>query len=109
MCYGGAESTIQTDGVDNVSIAILTKVNELLERNGISPCEVVAAIHEADAGASRLSFEVPPQNELQMDKFERVLAALGLSADNTSLIGEDADIYARLQAAVNRSPKVRSR
>lgn len=95
--------------MDNVSIAILTKVNELLDRHGINPCEVVAGLHDTEGGATRLSFEVPPQRASQDDKFERVLGALGLSSGNNSLIGEDPDIYARLQSAVNRSPKVRSR
>lgn len=95
--------------MDNVSIAILTKVNELLERHGLNPCEVVAALHSTDSGNTRLSFEVPPQDDRQMDNFERVLAALGLSGDNTSLIGDDTEMYTRLQLAVNRSPKARPR
>ena len=95
--------------MDNVSIAILTKVNELLERHGINPCEVVAAIHDAAHGTTRLSFEVHPPSGPQGDKFERLLTSLGLTPGTGELIGEDADIYSKLKAAIDRAPKPRPR
>lgn len=94
--------------LNNNTVAILTKVNELVERYGVSACDMVIALHDAPGGNTRLSVEVLP-DDARHRGLDKAMRAMGLSPETTSLIGSDQEIYARLKEAVRLAPKAKSR
>ena len=98
--------------LDNVNIAVLTKVNELAERHGLKPYDFVATFNfEEDAKRTRhvLDFEVPASgNALREERFDKMLRDLGIVAnDRASLIGKPSQIIEALDQALNISPRPR--
>lgn len=94
--------------MNNISIAILTQVNQLLERYGLGACDAVVALYDNMDGTTRLSFEVLPEGDGHA-RGERVMKALGLSPTSTSVVGSDQAIYATLKEATRLAPPRRPR
>ncbi len=94
--------------MDNNTVAILAKTNELLERYGIHPCDVVVTTHyDVQQGTTTLFFETPPGDADAEDRFLRLLSSLGLSDKRLKLVGDDREIYDKLQGALRCAPKAR--
>lgn len=90
----------------NVEIAILTSLNELAARHGLSPLDFSAAFHREAHGRSNLTFYTLPQEEAPLGKFERMLAGLGLTDRETLHIdGTEQQIYDTIQWAIEKAPK----
>jgi hypothetical protein len=96
--------------LDNIDVAILTRLNELAERHGLRPCDFVATVvHDADSGRAALQFEVPAQgNALREQRFEKMLQTLGVDS-NGRLTGGQAKILDALDNALQTTPKPRTR
>jgi len=89
----------------NVEIAILTKLNELAERHGLSPLDISADFHR-QGDKSMLVFYTLPQETVPLDKCERMLAGLGLTDGETLHIeGTEQQIYDTLQWAIEKAPR----
>jgi hypothetical protein len=95
--------------LDNTSIAILTKVNELVERHGINPCDVVITLADEPDGRTCMRFESPPSTAGSLDKFMRVLSMLGLSEHKLELVSSDQELFTILQTAASRTPEAHGR
>jgi hypothetical protein len=92
--------------LDNVSVAILTKVNLLAERHGLNCYDFVASTGRDD-GITSLVFEIPAQgNALRVERFESMLRALNVPGDGC-LKGDDVKIVDALDNAIDRAPKRR--
>jgi hypothetical protein len=91
--------------IDNITVAVLTKVNHLAERYGLKPYDFVAEYHpSASADESELCFTVAPQSESKQKILENLMDALGVNKDGT-LSGTDQTIIDALDNAVRRAPK----
>jgi hypothetical protein len=97
--------------VDNVEIAILTKVNELAERYGIKPYRFCAVVHMNDNPTNiTLQFEVPfPGDSAKAKDFDKMLDLIGFGKDTHSLVGSDEKIIDALDDALRRAPRQRPR
>lgn len=96
--------------LDNNSVAILTKINELAERHGVRPCAFVATINTNANLDTVLTFESPAtDNSGIMRGYAKMLDALGLTASTHQLIGSDEEIFAAIEAALRLIPKSRAR
>ncbi len=89
--------------IDNVDIAILTKVNELAERRGIQPYDFIATIQRNEERGYSVVFEVPAVGAREK-QFEKMLDDLG--ADEGQLTGSLETIVAALDRALRQSPRV---
>lgn len=96
--------------LDNVDIAILTKVNELAERHGLKPVDFVATVRgNPDGPGAILAFEVPAQgNALREARFDRMLTDIGVG-EEAQLIASHAQVLERLTGALQKAPKLRPR
>lgn len=92
--------------LDNVEIAILSRLNELAERHGLSPLDFRAVfLHESD-GQSTLRFSDVPDEVVPQDRFARMLAGMGITDDDTlDITGTDQQLYDTLQWAIQQAPK----
>lgn len=91
--------------IDNLEVAILSKVNALAERHGLKPYDFVATFHhDADTDKSQLAFEVPASgNQLREDRFARMLKVLGVTEGELS--GTTAHIIEALDHALENAPR----
>jgi hypothetical protein len=95
--------------IDNLDVAILTKVNDLAERHGFVPTDFVATIQDDDAGRTVLAYETAPDADRDKERrFDAMLDSIGVSKDGT-LVGASEEIYAALTAALAKAPKPRVR
>jgi hypothetical protein len=103
--------------LDNVDIAILTKLNDLAERHGLKPYDFVATVrYQGDPGHEHgkhvLEFEHPASgNALREERFFRMLSALGIRATDergAALEGRPSQIIDALDNALSVAPKPRS-
>jgi hypothetical protein len=100
--------------LENAEIAIITKVNELAERHGLKPYDLVATVSSkyddyTHACNYQLAFEIPAQgNDLRVQRFDKMLADIGVPEDG-QLIGSAATIVDGLDHALSIAPKPRSR
>jgi len=93
--------------LDNISIAILTKVNELAERHGLNPYDFVASVRDVE-GAAILAFEIPASgNRVREDRFDKMLQDLGVNEG--VLKAKCSHIIDALDNALQLSPKPRLR
>jgi hypothetical protein len=91
--------------LDNVSVAILTKVNELAERRGLKPYDFVASVRDVEGGTI-LAFEVPASgNALREERFDKMLQDLGVTEG--VLKAPCGHIIDAIDSALQRSPKSR--
>jgi hypothetical protein len=99
--------------LDNLDLAVLSRVNELAERHGLKPYDFVATTkYEADAkGETRyvLDFEMPAYgNALREERYGRMLKDLGIvPGDRAALSGEPATIIDALDKALQLAPRPR--
>ena len=98
--------------LDNIEIAILTRLNALAERHGLKPYDFVATVHsssEPEEAALTLRFEVFAHgSQLRVERFDRMLADLGaVHGDEAVLAGDAAHVIDALDAALDRAPKPR--
>lgn len=90
--------------VDNVSVALLGAVNELIERYGINPCDVVVTLRHQPGATTRLVFESPPSNDAALVAFENLLHNIGAKGEELCIEGADASLFESLRAALRRAP-----
>jgi hypothetical protein len=97
--------------VDNIDIAILTKLNDLTERHGLKPYDFVATVRQGPNGnGSVLAFETFPAGDDGTNKeFHKLINALGVNQDDGLLQGSDKDIINAIDAALRLTPKPRQR
>jgi hypothetical protein len=89
----------------NIEVAILTKLNELAERHGLSPLDISADLCRQDE-KSKLVFYTLPQETVPLERFERMLAGLGLTDRETLHIeGTEQQIYDTIQWAIEKAPR----
>jgi hypothetical protein len=97
-----------TDVLDNNSVAILTKVNEVAERYGIRPYDFVATVqYDVERHASVLAFETVRDSEKET-LVSKMLERIGVGQDG-ALEGTDKQIIDALDNALQRAPKPRRR
>lgn len=103
--------------LDNLDVAILTKLNDLAERHGLRPYDFVATIRFEEGPGSEdgqhvLEFECPASgNALREERFERMLSSLGVTVTDERgavLAGTPAHIIDALDHALSLAPKPRS-
>jgi hypothetical protein len=96
--------------LDNVKVAIFTKLNELAERHGLKPYDFVAVQKEAPGFKISLQFEVHATgNALKERQYDKMLHSLGISEDGSELQGTDSQIIDALDSALHHAPKRHSR
>ena len=96
--------------LDNVEVAIFTKLNALAERHGLKPYDFVATQKDGEGSEIRLDFEVPPTGDALKEKqYGRMLRALGIPEDDHTLQGSDRHIIDTLDGALEFAPKPRGR
>jgi hypothetical protein len=98
--------------LDNLDVAILTKLNDLAERRGIKPYDFVATLHwDEEEKIHVIRFDVPAAGDrLKEERFEKMLLDLGIVADDrAALKGSAANVVDALDHALSLSPKPRSR
>lgn len=106
---------------DNVTIAIMMKVNELASRYGVEPYDFVAVLkHERIpnpalggaldiTGRTVLAYEVPPSDPSKFERFELMLETLGACDDTGLLVARDEEIIKALNHALDLAPRARGR
>jgi hypothetical protein len=103
--------------LDNVDVAVLTRVNDLAERHGLRPYDFVATIRYEDRpghkpGNHILDFECPASgNGLREERFYRMLSSLGITVTDERgavLEGHPSHIIDALDNALSLAPKPRS-
>ena len=93
--------------LDNFTVALFNKLNELAERYGVKPYEFVATFHDAKENAPpSLDFEVGPKDQQKHTAFEKMLDSIGVDADGR-LSGECDSIYKAIESAILIAPKPR--
>lgn len=91
--------------LDNITVAVLARVNHLAERYGLKPYDFVAEYHpSASPHESELCFTVAPQLESKQKILENMMDALGVNDDGV-LLGTDQKIIDALDNATRRAPK----
>src|SRR6266852_4322196 len=92
--------------LDNIHVAILTKVNELAERHGIKPYDFCAGIHIEDPSRVTLKFEIPVSgNSSKVRSFNKMLDLLGFDEDTHSLTANVEQIVDALDNGLRLAPK----
>src|ERR1700688_4576376 len=97
--------------IDNVDVAVFTKLNELAERYRLKPYHFVSTFQHTDSSSGKMSlcFEVPSTgNALREERFDKMLRAIGVDY-NGQLIGTSAEIIDALDRALDHSPQQRPR
>jgi|SRR5665213_2104783 len=94
--------------LDNVDVAVLTKVNELAERHGLKPYDFIATFKHSEKGYT-LDFECPASgNDLREERFDKMLAAIGITVtDKATLSGKPAQVIDALDNALEHAPRTR--
>lgn len=96
--------------LDNVDVAVLTKLNELADRHGLKPYDFVAAFRwKEDARNHVLTFECPASgNALREERFDNMLTAIGITVtDKADLSGSPEQIIDALDNALEHAPRTR--
>jgi hypothetical protein len=100
--------------LDNVDIAILSKLNDLAERRGLKPYDFVAVygLEGSELKDWVLRFEEPVRgNNLREERYGKMLRDLGIDplAESIELKGTPQTIVDALDHALSISPKPRPR
>lgn len=105
--------------LDNVTIGILTKVNELASRYRLEPTDFIAETKMEEApdpkmgglmsgtGRTILEYTTPPSDPSKMERFEQMLDSLGIN--DGALIATDSEIIKALNHALEIAPRARPR
>ena len=97
--------------MNNVELAILSMVNELAGRYGLSPCEFIARIRSnPETGECTLCYESPVFGDVRREKrfLDMMESAVG-SASSSELTGELDHIYGAINNAIRSAPRQRAR
>lgn len=96
--------------LDNVDVAVLTKVNELADRHGLKPYDFVATFKRGTKGWL-LEFECPASgNDLREERYGKMLTAIGITDGNrAALKGDATKIIDALDNALDLAPRSRHR
>ena len=98
--------------LDNIDVAVLTKVNELAERYGLKPYNFVATFKHDGKESYVLDFECPASgNGLREERYDKMLTAIGIAPgqDSAMLTGNPGQIIDALDNALEHAPRPRSR
>ncbi|MGH7173848.1 MAG: hypothetical protein ACRELG_26500 [Gemmataceae bacterium] len=96
--------------LDNVTLAIFCKLNDLAERHGLKPYDFVVTLKDGPRSEIRLEFEVHPTgNGLKERQYNRMLQSLGIPDDGHILEGTDRHIIDLLDNALQLAPNSRAR
>ena len=101
--------------LDNIDVAVLTKVNELAVRHNLKPYDFVAVFRtETDpAGITQyvLDYELPASgNALRDERYDKMLLDIGIiQGDDAMLTGSHEHIIDALDNALEHAPRSRSR
>lgn len=94
--------------IDSASVAIMTRINDLISRHGLQPTECVATLDSDEQGRRVLCFVAPPVQPTEHMRFRRMLDDLGIPAGETLTIREtDGELCARVDGALARAPRMR--
>ena len=96
--------------LDNVDVAVLTKVNELADRHGLKPYDFVATFGWKEAAHTHvLNFECPASGSSRREKrFDNMLTAIGITVtDKADLSGRPEQIIDALDNALEHAPRTR--
>jgi hypothetical protein len=96
--------------LDNLEVAVLTKLNDLADRYGLKPYDFVATFKHG-AKSWILEFECPASgNDLREERYDKMLTAIGItSGDRAALKGDAAKIIDALDNALDFAPRSRHR
>lgn len=96
--------------LDNIDVAVLTKVNELAERYGLKPYDFLATFKHDGKDSYVLEYEMPASNGLREVRFDKMLTAIGIAPDGHSamLTGSTMQIIDALDNAIEHAPRPRS-
>ncbi len=95
--------------LDNVTVAIFTKLNELAARHGLKPYDFVATQKEGPGAEIMLDFEVHPTGNIRKEqRYHKMLRELGIPDDSHILQGQAHQIIDALDKALQRAPKSRA-
>jgi len=108
---GFKASQTKTIMLDNIDIAILSKVNEVADRYGLKPYDFVATVQPIqDQGKSMLAFEIPAQgNALRESRYRKMIQSIGVDEDTGTLEGSATHIIDALDDALRLAPTERRR
>ena len=98
--------------MDNVDVAVLTKVNELAERYGLKSYDFVAVFRHDEKESFVLDFELPASgNGLREERYDKMLTAIGIAPNQDSAVlnGDPDKIIDALDNALEHAPRSRSR
>ncbi len=100
---------VSTFRLNNVDIAILTKLNELAGRYGIKPYDFVATVNNSMDDITVLVIEVPVQDTPQKTRrFQDLCRMVGMGEGN-ELRGSVNTIIDALDEGIRNAPKLRSK
>lgn len=85
----------------NVEVAIMTSLNELAVRHGLSPLDINAAFYP-QGDKSHLTFY--RLAGIPIGKLERMLTALGTDHETLLIEGSPQEIYDTIQRAIEKAP-----
>ncbi len=96
--------------MDNIDVAILTRVNELALCHGVKPYEFIATLsNDPDTDFYGVAFQIPGEtSDEQRAKVRRMLSSLGVD-DAGILKGGEITVINALDSAIQGAPKPRSR
>jgi len=94
--------------IDNIDIAVFTRLNKLAERHGFKPYDFIATFrHEKGEGTGYvLVFEMPPQDKARQPRFDKMLDDIGIG-DDVALKGSPEEILDALDNALQLAPRPR--
>jgi hypothetical protein len=94
--------------IDNVDVAVFTRLNELAERHGFKPYEFIAGFRpeKGEGTGYVLAFEVPPQGEAREQRFDKMLDDIGVD-DGGAMKGSPKEIFDALDNALLLAPRPR--
>lgn len=108
------------DVIDNLSIALIMKVNELAARYRLDPTDFAAEIKmemrpkpemggRLDmTGNTILEFPGFPTQASKRERFDRMLESLGIS-ETGKMVATDTEIWQALNKALELAPRARRR
>jgi hypothetical protein len=96
--------------MDNVDVAILTRLNDLADRHGLKPYDYIATLDNGqDMDGCGLRFTIPCETSAEQEgKARKMFMVLGVDESGVFKGGEKAVIDA-LDQALQLAPKVRPR
>jgi hypothetical protein len=110
-----------SDIIDNLSIALIMKVNELAARYRLDPTDFAAEIKMEMrprpemggvidcTGNTILEYAGSPTQASKRERFEQMLESLGIPNETGKMIATDSEIWQALNKALELAPRARGR